>query len=64
MSDDEEKVDGEINPDLLEAGLDDEPVLDGDDLGEEDEFASLDDLADKEDEEGLVADGFDDEDKW
>lgn len=60
MSDDEEKVDGEINPDLLEAGFDDDTSL-GEDESLEDGDLSLEKAAEDEDEEGALADKFDDE---
>lgn len=60
MSDDEKEVEGELNPDLLEAGLDDEPALDSDILGDEDEITSVDALADAEDDEAADSDRFDD----
>ncbi len=60
MSDDEKEVDGELNPDLLEAGLDDEPALDGDDVAEDDGTVPLSKLIDDEEEEGAESDSFDD----
>ncbi len=62
MSDEEEKVDGELNPDLLEAGLEDEPVVDGDEVLEDDGIVPLSKLIDEEEEEGAETDGFDDVD--
>ncbi len=59
MSDDEKEVDGELNPDLLEAGLDDEPV-DSDDVPEDDGTVPLNKLIDEEEEEGAESDSFDD----
>jgi hypothetical protein len=67
MSDDEKELEegGELNPDLLEAGLDDDPVIDGDDLTDDDVDVPISKLIDEEEEEGLIADSYDDDgDKW
>ncbi len=64
MSDDEEKVDGEINPDLLEAGLDDDAVIE-EDVDLEDGDVPIHKLSEDEEEDGLIADSYDDDqDKW
>lgn len=68
MSDDEKELEegeGTLNPDLLEEGLGDDVVADDElDPGDDDGDVPMSKLIEEEDEEGLLADGFDDEDKW